>query len=70
VDPYWTIISGVLSHGRGRAKSSSQGNVYPTTTPQPLLFNGRRLSVTNIQKLSRWFAAVLVGEATERLRRR
>jgi hypothetical protein len=27
VDPYWTIISGVLSHGRGRSKLTFESGV-------------------------------------------
>jgi hypothetical protein len=44
VDPYWTIISGVLSHGRGRAKLTLDrrecvefGNVLPALSRGRLL---------------------------------
>ena len=41
VDPYWTIISGVLSHGRGRSKNGLRSRVEGALTQFQYSRDGR-----------------------------
>ena len=46
VDPYWTIISGVLSHGRGRPKLTLDQTRKALEWPSPCFLSSRLLATS------------------------